>query len=81
MSASLIAIITTIQEPTPSVRGLIEAIDRVDGALLVIGDKKGQLDLTFPAQSFSPYKTNCDCRSDLYRSFPWATMPERTSAI
>lgn len=41
MSTSLTCIITTIQEPTRSIHRLIETVDRIDGALLVIGDKKG----------------------------------------
>jgi hypothetical protein len=52
VSASLTAIITTIQEPTPSILGLMKAIDRADGALLVIGDKKGPAKYDIPRAEF-----------------------------
>jgi hypothetical protein len=50
----MIAIITTIQEPTPSVRGLLAALQRVGGNLLVIGDKKGPATFTASAAEFIP---------------------------
>ncbi len=52
MSAMLTAVITTIQEPTPSVHGIIQALDRVNGSLLVIGDKKGPAKFTTPRSEF-----------------------------
>lgn len=52
MSISLTAIITTIQEPTPSVLGLIEVLNRSDGVLLVIGDKKGPAKFSVPRAEF-----------------------------
>jgi hypothetical protein len=48
----LTAIITTIQEPTPSVQGLVEALSRVNGTLLVIGDKKGPSKFSAPCSEF-----------------------------
>jgi STELLO glycosyltransferases len=52
VSKSLTGIVTTIQEPTPSVRCLVEAIDRIDGALLVIGDAKGPTRFDVPRSEF-----------------------------
>ncbi len=50
----LTAIITTIQEPTHSVRELISAVSRVQGTLLVIGDKKGPASFRTPNAEFFP---------------------------
>jgi len=52
VSTSLTAIVTTIQEPTPSIRRLIETMDGIDGALLVIGDKKGPTRFDVPRAEF-----------------------------
>ena len=37
----LTSVITTIQEPTASVLGLVEKLNEVGGKLIVAGDKKG----------------------------------------
>jgi len=37
----LYAVLTTIQPPTPAVRGLCRSLRRVGGRLLVLGDRKG----------------------------------------
>lgn len=52
MPHSLTAIITTIQEPTPSVQGLLETLTHSHGTLLVIGDKKGPAAFTAPCAEF-----------------------------
>ena len=41
MTKPLAVVITTIQEPTECVRQLAVAVQRVDGLLIVVGDKKG----------------------------------------
>jgi len=38
---TLYSVITTIQPPTPAVRGLCRSLRRVSGQLLVLGDRKG----------------------------------------
>ena len=40
----LYAVLTTIQPPTPAVRGLCRSLRRVGGRLLVLGDRKGPRD-------------------------------------
>ena len=52
MSDLLTVIITTIQEPTPSVHALSEVINRINGTLLVIGDKKGPAKFVLPRSEF-----------------------------
>ena len=41
MHESLTVVITTIQEPTECVRQLAAALRRVDGRMIIVGDKKG----------------------------------------
>ncbi len=48
MSDYLTIVITTIQEPTPSVKIIIERMMSFDGALIVIGDKKGPARFELP---------------------------------
>lgn len=43
-TAKLYSVITTIQPPTPAVRGLCRALRRAPGQLLVFGDRKGPQD-------------------------------------
>jgi hypothetical protein len=60
----LVAVMTTIQEPTGCVRGLADALGKVDARLVVIGDKKGPRRFELPvadfysidAQAALPYK-------------------------
>ena len=40
-SPKFYSVITTIQSPTPAVRGLCRTLRRVPGPLLVLGDRKG----------------------------------------
>ncbi len=41
MSSPLISVVTTIQQPTPSLRRLASSLSRTGSPLIVIGDKKG----------------------------------------
>jgi len=55
MSTScLTAVITTIQPATPSVRGLLDRLQAIQGNLLVIGDKKGPASFDEPGAEFVP---------------------------
>jgi hypothetical protein len=49
---SLFAVITTIQPPTGSVRALADCLARLDGRLIVIGDKKGPAAYDVPGVDF-----------------------------
>ena len=42
-------VITTIQNPTASVLGLVEKLNEVGGKLIVAGDKKGTVDFHPPS--------------------------------
>jgi hypothetical protein len=41
MNTELTAVVTTVMEPTPSLRRLTAALGPVRGALVVVGDEKG----------------------------------------
>ena len=43
------SVITTIQEPTASVLGLVEKLNEVGGKLIVAGDKKGPASYEAPS--------------------------------
>ena len=45
----LYSVITTIQNPTASVLGLVEKLNEVGGKLIVVGDKRGPADFNPPS--------------------------------
>ncbi|HEY3490183.1 MAG TPA: STELLO glycosyltransferase family protein [Candidatus Deferrimicrobiaceae bacterium] len=49
---SLFAVVTTIQEPTPAMRRLQEALGSAGGRLIVVGDRKGPASFPLEGASF-----------------------------
>lgn len=52
METGLTCIITTIQEPTPSVLTLMQSLNDVGGKLIAIGDQKGPASFELPGADF-----------------------------
>jgi hypothetical protein len=48
----LLSVLTTIQEPTASVRRLVEALSKVEARVVVIGDRKGPSRFEVPSTDF-----------------------------
>lgn len=51
MSNDFVAVITTIQEPTASVIGLVESLAEVGGRLIAVGDQKGPFKFDLPGSA------------------------------
>ena len=56
----LYSVITTIQNPTASVLGLVGKLNEVGGKLIVAGDKKGPADFHPPTGESHHSKSNID---------------------
>ncbi len=53
------AVITTIQDPTPSARQLAKAVSKVGGECIIVGDQVGPEQYPLPATEFLPYSAQC----------------------
>ncbi|MDW8345252.1 MAG: STELLO glycosyltransferase family protein, partial [Verrucomicrobiae bacterium] len=66
----MIAVLTTIQPPTASVRSLVGTLARVSASLIVVGDKKGPATFDLPGTEFFPLPTQYDLPYRLAKLLP-----------
>jgi hypothetical protein len=66
----LVAVITTIQSPTPAVRALAERLVAERAQLIIIGDKKGPSSYDIAGVSFLSLADQLESRFDLARKLP-----------
>lgn len=65
-----VAVLTTIQQPTPAVRALGEFLVARDGHLVVVGDAKGPEAFNLPASTFLSLTEQLDLPFRLARALP-----------
>ena len=63
-------VITTIQEPTPSVRKVAGALDRLGGHLLIVGDRKGPKQYDVPGTELPSFEAQLETPFRLARLLP-----------
>ena len=64
------AVLTTVQEPTESVRALADVLSKVDAELIVIGDRKGPSQFEIPSVDFCPLEKQVELSFRLARMLP-----------
>ena len=70
MNNKLTAVITTVQQPTESVRQLSSLLRRINSGLIVIGDKKGPADFDLEGTQFLSLATQRETLFDLAAALP-----------
>lgn len=70
MSDRLFAVITTVQEPTASLRQWALSLSRIDGRLLVVGDAKGPSDFQLEGAQFLSIERQLELDLKLAQSLP-----------
>lgn len=66
----MITVVTTIQEPTPSVRQLAQKLSTIPAPLIVVGDKKGPATFDVPGAKFYPLSRQLELPYRLAKLLP-----------
>jgi hypothetical protein len=66
----LVAVLTTVQEPTVSVCDLVEALSKIEARVVVIGDKKGPAQFKLASSDFYSLKDQSELPYKLARLSP-----------
>ncbi len=70
MNHKLFSVVTTVQQPTESVRRFVSVLRRANSRLIVIGDKKGPTGYDLERVDFLPLSAQLECEFDLARKLP-----------